>query len=255
MARVKVASEDIFYVRRGTDQPESSMVFIHGAGGTHRHWGYQLQALTGVNLYAPDLPGHGRSGGESRTSIAGYAEFLSSFLEALGLTRTTLVGHSMGGAIGQHFALNHASKVGKLILVGTGARLRVLPSFLEGLLNDFESAVEMILGYAYSHNAPQELVDLGRREWLANPPETLHGDFLACDKFDMMDSMGEIRCPTLLICGEEDRLTPPKYSQFLQEHIADAVLTIIPGAGHLVMLEQPEQVSVAIEEFLKTTTA
>lgn len=231
------------------------MVFIHGAGGTHRHWGYQLQAVPGVNLYAPDLPGHGRSGGGARTSITGYAEFLCSFLEGLGLTRTTLVGHSMGGAIAQDFALNHASEVDRLILVGTGARLRVLPSFLQGLLNDFESAVEMILGYAFSDNAPQELVDLGRQEWLANLPEVLHGDFFACDNFDVMDRLGEIRCPTLLICGEEDQLTPPKYSQFLRERMAEAMLTIIPRAGHMVMLEQPEQVSRAIEEFLKMTTA
>ena len=255
MPKMKIAGEDIYYVQRSTGGAESSMVFIHGAGGTHRHWGYQLQAVPGPNLYAPDLPGHGRSGGGARTSITGYAEFLGSFLEGLGLTRTTLVGHSMGGAIAQDFALNHASEVDRLILVGTGARLRVLPSFLQGLLNDFESAVEMILGYAYSDSAPQELVDLGRQEWLANPPEVLHGDFFACDNFDVMDRLGEIRCPILLICGEEDQLTPSKYSQFLRERVAEAMLTIIPRAGHMVMLEQPEQVSRAIDEFLKMTTA
>jgi len=161
----------------------------------------------------------------------------------------------MGGAITQDFALNYASRVDRLVLVGTGARLRVLPSILKGLLHDFESTVEMILGYAYSASAPQELVDLGRQEWLANPPTVLHGDFLACDNFDAIDRLGEIRCPTLVICGEEDHLTPAKYSQFLQERIADTMLTIIPGAGHMVMLEQPEQVSRAMEEFLKTTTA
>ncbi len=255
MPKVKIAGEDIFYVRRSPEAGESSVVFIHGAGGTHRHWGYQLQSVRGATLYALDLPGHGRSGGEARRSIDDYAGLLSNFLQALGLRRTALAGHSMGGAIAQDFALNHASEVDRLILVGTGARLRVLPSFLQGLLNDFESAVEMILGYAYSDSAPQELVDLGRQEWLANPPEVLHGDFFACDNFDVMDRLGEIRCPILLICGEEDQLTPSKYSQFLRERVAGAMLTIIPRAGHMVMLEQPEQVSRAIEEFLKMTTA
>jgi pimeloyl-ACP methyl ester carboxylesterase len=202
--------------------------------------------LTGANLYAVDLPGHGRSGGEARRSIIDYVEFLSGFLEATGLARTTLVGHSMGGAIAQRFALEHPSKVDRLILVGTGARLRVLPSILEGLLKDFESTVQMMLGYAYSENASEEL---------ANPPHVLHGDFFACDEFDIMDRLGEIRCPTLLICGGQDQLTPPKYSQFLQERIADTRLTIIPGAGHMVMLEKPEEVNHAVEEFLKTTTA
>jgi pimeloyl-ACP methyl ester carboxylesterase len=255
LPKVKVADDDIFYVQRSVEGVESAIVFIHGAGGTHRHWGYQVQTLTGASLYALDLPGHGRSGGEARRSIADYVEFLSGFLEALGLARTTLAGHSMGGAIAQGFALDHQSKVDRLILVGTGAKLRVLPSILEGLLKEFESTVEMILGYAFSDNASQELVELGRQVGLANPPEVLHGDFVACDDFDAMDRLGEIRCPTLLICGEEDQMTPPKYSQFLQEQIADARLTMILGAGHMVMLEQPERVNRAIEEFLTATAA
>lgn len=250
MPRVEVAGEDVFYVQRLAAGAEGSVVFVHGAGGTHRHWGYQLQGVDGWNLYALDLPGHGRSGGESRSSITEYAEFLSSFLGALGLTSATLVGHSMGGAIAQTLALTHSSAVDRLVLVGTGARLRVLPSFLQGLLGDFESTVEIGLGYAYSASAPQELIDLGRQEWLANPPKVLHGDFLACDRFDVMDRIGEIDCPTLVICGEEDQLTPLKYSQFLAERIPGAALAMIPGAGHMVMLEQSEQVTTAIAEFL-----
>ncbi len=252
---MKVAGEDIFYVQRRGGETESDVVFIHGAGGTHRHWGYQMQALSGANLYALDLPGHGRSGGEARTTIAGCTEFLSDFLTALGLRQTILAGHSMGGAIAQDFALSHASKVDGLILVATGARLRVLPSILEGLLSDLQSTVEMILQYAYSDNVSQQLVDVAREEWLATPPEVWHGDFLACDSFDVMGRLGEIRCPTLLICGEEDQLTPPKYSHFLQERIADSTLTMIPKAGHMVMLEQPQQVSRTIEEFLRRTTS
>jgi pimeloyl-ACP methyl ester carboxylesterase len=255
LARVKVAGEDIFYVERSTGEAEGDLVFIHGAGGTHRHWGYQLQGLSRANLYSLDLPGHGRSEGEAQTSIAGYTDLLLEFLEALELTQATLVGHSMGGAIAQNFALDHASRVDRLILVGTGARLRVLPSILEGLLNDFESTVNMMLGYAYFDDAPQELVGLARQEWLANPPAVLHGDFLACDNFDAMDRLEEIHCATLVLCGEADQLTPPRYSSLLQERIADAMLSIIPEAGHMVMLEQPGLVNRAIEEFLAKTTA
>lgn len=255
MARVKVAGEDVFYVERSTGDTKGDLVFIHGAGGTHRHWGYQLQGLSGVDLYSLDLPGHGRSEGEAQTSIAGYSEFLLEFLDVLELTRATLVGHSMGGAIIQNLALDHASRVDRLILVGTGARLRVLPSILEGLLNDFEPTVDMMLGTAFSHNAPQELMDLARLEWLANPPEVLHGDFLACDEFDVMERLEEIQCATLVLCGEADQLTPPKYSSFLHQRIAGAMLSIIPDAGHMVMLEQPGLVNHAIEVFLAETTA
>lgn len=171
------------------------------------------------------------------------------------MQRVVLVGHSMGGAIVQRFALNHTSTAEGLVLVGTGARLRVLPRILEGLLSDFDSTVDMLLGYAYAEDAPSQLVESDKREWLANPPEVIHGDFLACDNFDVMERLGEIRCPTLVLCGEDDLLTPAKYGRYLEENIPNATLNIVPGAGHMVMLEQPEQVNRAIEEFLQARGA
>jgi pimeloyl-ACP methyl ester carboxylesterase len=250
---IDVAGDDIFYVRRSAAEGQRPVVFIHGAGGTHRHWGYQMQSISGSDLYALDLPGHGHSAGDGRSSIPDYTDFLTELLAALGLDRVTIVGHSMGGAIVQYLALTSVSSVDGLILVGTGARLRVLPAFLQALLDDFECAVEMGLGYAYSASAAPELVELGREEWLANAPGVMHGDFVACDHFDVMDRLGEIQCRTLVICGEEDRLTPVKYSQFLAERIGGATLRVIPGAGHMVMLEQPDEVSKAIETFLERT--
>jgi len=252
---IEIAGESLFYARRLAKGTKSSLVLVHGAGGTHRHWGHQLRWLQGANLYALDLPGHGRSAGGGRASVDAYAASLQAFLEALGLTRAILAGHSMGGAIVQLLALEHSSMVGGLILVGTGARLRVLPSLLDGLANDFEETIEALLGYAYSASAPTDLVELGRQEWLANSPEVIRGDFLACDRFDVMDRLGKIHCPTLVLCGEEDSLTPPKYSHLLRDSIADAALTVIPDAGHMVMLEQPQRVNRAIEEFLQTTVA
>jgi pimeloyl-ACP methyl ester carboxylesterase len=76
---------------------------------------------------------------------------------------------------------------------------------------------------------------------LAVGPGVLRGDFLACDRFDVMGRLGEVRLPTLVICGEEDQLTPPKYSQFLVDHIQGARLVTIPEAGHMVMLEKPQE--------------
>ena len=72
----------------------------------------------------------------------------------------------------------------------------------------------------------------------------------ACDAFNVMDRLGEIRCPTLAICGTADRLTPPKYSTYLRDNIPGAQLVLVEGAGHMVMLEQPEAVSQAIADFI-----
>jgi len=253
MPKVTIADEEVFYVFRPSDESEDSLLFIHGAGGTHRHWGDQLQGLKGVSRYAVDLPGHGRSGGPGRSSIEAYAEVMLRLLDGLDLSRVTLVGHSMGGAIGQCLALNYPSRVERLVLVGSGARLRVLPSLLEGLLQDFPASVGMMLGWAYSEETPADLVRLGEEEWLENDPQVVHDDFAACDAFDVMERLGEIRCPTLVLCGEEDRLTPLKYAHYLRDHIPGATLTVLPQAGHMVMLEQPEAVNRAIEGLLAGT--
>ncbi len=250
MSKVTIEGHDLFYVCRPAEGSDDSLLFVHGAGGTHKHWGYQLQALGEVNRYALDLPGHGRSGGAGRRSIGEYAEVVLRLLDALGLSQVTLVGHSMGGAISQYLALHHASCVDKLVLVGSGARLRVLPSLLEGFLHDFTSTAEMMLGWAYSAKAAPGLVKLARDEWLENDPQVVHGDFSACDAFDVMGKLGEIGCPTLVVCGQDDKLTPPRYGHYLRDNIPGARLTIVPHAGHMVMMEKPEALNSAIESFL-----
>jgi len=251
--KLTIANHDLFYTRRSSAQGDPALLFIHGAGGTHRHWGHQLQGLKGANRYAVDLPGHGRSEGAGQTSIKSYAELILQFLEEVSLTQVTLVGHSMGGAISQYLALEHAPRVERLVLVGTGARLRVLPGFLEGLLSDFPATVEAMLGWAYSSETPDGVIRLGQEEWLDNDPQVVHDDFAACDEFDVMGRLSEVRCPTLVVCGEDDRLSPPKYAHFLKDNIPGAKLALVPHAGHMVMLEQPEVVNQAIEEFLSAT--
>jgi pimeloyl-ACP methyl ester carboxylesterase len=248
--KVTIDGHDLFYVHRPAEGSEHSLLFIHGAGGTHKHWGYQVQGLGWANRYALDLPGHGRSEGAGKVSIEGYAAVVLEVTDALGLGQVTLVGHSMGGAIAQYLALSLPSRVDGLVLVGSGARLRVLPSLLEGLLQDFPAAVESMLSWAYSDRAPQSLVRLGQEEWLDNDPRVVHDDFAACDAFDVMDKLCGISCPTLVLCGEDDRLTPPKYARYLADKIPNATLGLVPGAGHMAMLEQPELVNQAIEQFL-----
>jgi len=252
MPYVSVAGERIFYAQRREKQ-ERCLLFLHGAGGTHRLWAHQLQNLKGVRTCALDLPGHGRSSGQGRTSIGDYRDLVLAFLDALGLERVILVGHSMGGAIAQSFALTHPHRLEGLVLVGTGARLRVLPAILDGLRQDVAGTVKLIVSYAYAPGAPPDLVEQGRTDFLANSPDVLHGDFVACDRFDVMGRLGEIALPTLVICGSEDRLTPPKYAAYLRDHIPNAQLVLVEGAGHMVMVERPEEVTRAIRGFLDTS--
>jgi len=125
---------DMFYLKRGTSGPV--LICIHGAGGTHAHWGYQLRDLANIaQVYTIDLPGHGRSAPPGRTAIAGYGAAILGFMDVLELRRAALAGHSMGGAIALWLALAAPERVAGLGLVGAGGRMRVAPAILAGLWN------------------------------------------------------------------------------------------------------------------------
>ncbi len=248
MPTVDVREMPIFYVRRLRGQP--NLVFVHGAGGSHQIWLHQVDALGQVNVYALDLPGHGRSGSEGRKTIGEYGDLVVAFLDALEIETAVIGGHSMGGAIALDLALRYPARVAGLVLVCTGARLRVTPLILDGIREDFQGTVSLIGQFAYGPNAPPEAVRLGQEQMAHTPPDVLYHDFAACDAFDVRDRLAEIRCPTLVISATADRLTPLKYGVYLQEHIAGARLAVIEDAGHTVMLERPRQVTQAIQSFL-----
>jgi pimeloyl-ACP methyl ester carboxylesterase len=248
MPAVDIRDVPIFYVRRLGGQ--QNLVLVHGAGGSHQIWLHQVNALRQVNVYALDLPGHGRSEGEERETIGEYGDLVIAFLDALGIETAVISGHSMGGAIALDLALRYPARMTGLVLVCTGARLRVTPLILDGIREDFQGAVDLIGQFAYGPNAPPEAVRLGQEQMARTPPDVLYHDFAACDAFDIRDRLAEIRCPTLVISATADRLTPLKYGVYLQEHIAGARLAVIEDAGHTVMLEHPRQVAQVIQNFL-----
>jgi pimeloyl-ACP methyl ester carboxylesterase len=225
-------------------------VFIHGAGGTHQHWLHQVRELPQSSTYALDLPGHGRSEGEGCDTIAAYADWLVAFLDAAGLEQAVLVGHSMGGAIALDVALRYPARLAGLGLVATGARLRVAPAILDGIRQRPEAAVRLICDTAFGPEASPEMARLGRRQMGAISPDVLYGDFVACDTFDLLGRLAGIAVPTLVLCGTQDYLTPLKYSTYLRDQIPGATLHLVEGAGHMVMVEQPQRVSRALSGFL-----
>jgi pimeloyl-ACP methyl ester carboxylesterase len=137
-------------------------------------------------------------------------------------------------------------------LVGAGARLRVAPELLEQASNQttFLNAVNTLISRSFSVHAPTRLIELAGRRMAETRSSVLYGDFLACDEFDVRDRLGELRQPTLIVCGAEDQMTPVRHAQFLASGIPQAALKLIPNAGHMVMLEQPQAVATAIGEFV-----
>lgn len=232
------------------------LLLIHGAGGTHLHWPPEIRRMKAVTVYAVDLPGHGQSKGKASDSIEEYARCLRAWMDALDIKKVIPVGHSMGGAIAQTMALEMPERVAGLVLVGTGGRLRVHPQILE-LTADAErypQAVDLITQWAFSEHADQRLLDLGKARYADARPESIHADFMACDHFDMMERLAEITVPVLVVCGGEDRLTPPKYSQHLAQKIPNSSLVLVENAGHMVMLEKPAEVAAELSRFIESVS-
>ncbi|MDP3047781.1 MAG: alpha/beta hydrolase [Chloroflexota bacterium] len=246
---MSVGSCRVYCTARG--QVEGTpVVFIHGAGGNRLLWGSQLRGLSSAQrVVALDLPGHGRSDGPGMATIGSYAEVAAEVLGRLG-SAAVLVGHSMGGGVALQLALEWPGLVAGLVLLGTGGRLRVAPSLLGGLQDDFGGAVEAITGLAFATATASAIRKRGEGALLAAGPATLLGDFQACDSFDVLARLGEIHFPCLVICGAEDRLTPVKYSESLARGIPGARLQVIPSAGHMAMLEEPAAVSQSIFSFV-----
>lgn len=228
------------------------VILIHGAGGTHLHWPAEVRRLPGQRVFALDLPGHGKSEGVGCQSVVEYARAVTGLMDRLHLGPAVMVGHSMGGAIALMLALRFPKRVLGLGLVGTGARLRVAPAILENAANPatFPAAVQAAVEWSYGPAADPRLKELGAQRMLETRPGVLHGDFLACNEFDVMDRLDKIGVPALILCGTEDRLTPLKYSEYLRDHLPKARLQIVQGAGHMVMLERPAEVAAALEAFL-----
>jgi pimeloyl-ACP methyl ester carboxylesterase len=229
------------------------IIFVHGSGCSGRMWHGQRDYLnSSTEVVLVDLPGHGESPGNGCDSVEEYAEVVySGVIEGLSLGQTYVVGHSLGGAIAMSLALSHPTMVKGLILIGTGAKLRVLPDILEGIARDKEKTVRNIVELSFSNKAPAALKSVDFEETMKCGAEVIYKDFNACDHFNIMDSVGSLSVPTLILCGTEDSLTLPKYSSYLNREIKGSRLVLIDGAGHMVMREKPEEVNRAVEEFIR----
>lgn len=228
------------------------LILIHGAGGSFLSWHPFQRRLAGETVYTLDLPGHGESGGRGRQSVEAYAADVGAFIEENQIPKPVIAGHSMGSAIAITLALNAPERFSGLALLGAGAKLRVSPSILEkaGNPQTFAEAVRLVNENSFSVHAPKDLLRLSTENMLKIRPPTFLGDFLACNSFDVTTRLPSIQLPTLIVCGELDGMTPPKFSQSLSEKIPNAQLHWIEKAGHMLALEQPEPVARLLKDFL-----
>jgi pimeloyl-ACP methyl ester carboxylesterase len=253
MVRVKQKIFSLWEFKRGEIHLGENMrlIFVHGAGNTSLEYHYQTQYFTGSE--AINLPGHPE--GKPCTSVDEYAQWLHRYVNRVDHSPSVIAGHSLGGAIALMYALSYPEDVKALILVSTGARLRVRPDLLKKLEDVIDAPAEWlkkVVEPPYSRVAPDVKEKIVNGMAKVGAAVQLN-DFQCCDKFDVMDKVSQIVVPTLVISGTEDDMTPLKYSQYLVNEIAGARLVIIEGATHHCLLEKPVEANRAIEAFLNNS--
>jgi pimeloyl-ACP methyl ester carboxylesterase len=228
------------------------ILFIHGSGwNTHMWYGQRDHLASSMEVILIDLPGHGESPGNGRESVDECRDAVYELMKEYDINKPYIAGHSLGGAIVMSLSLAYPDIVRGAILVGTGAKLKVLPRILEGIIYDKEKTVTNTVELAFSPRSSPELKSRALDETMKCPAEIIYKDFQACNNFDVMGSISSLRIPTLILCGIDDALTLPKYSQYLNEAISGSKLVLVENAGHMVMMEKSIEVNRAIEQFIK----
>jgi len=237
-----------------TSAPNEQVIYIHGTGCNAKVFEGHLRAISHKHeVVAIDLPGHGRSDGDGFRSCAEHAFFVGGLIERLGWESCTVAGHSLGGGVALSVAIYFEARVRGLMLIDTGARLRVSPTVLDLARKAAEGGSDgggdSRLGYADS--TPQDVVDRLNAVNAGCDPKVIYKDWIADDCFDVTSRLAQIVAPTMAICGDQDTLTPLKYHEFLRDKMPQCELVTIPNAGHWPFVENPEAFDRAVQEFLE----
>lgn len=240
------------WVNNGNFLPDrKTLVFIHGSGGDHTNWIRQYTLLKNAfNIAVLDLPGHGRSEGPGEQDVAAYVEWVKKILDSLKIFNPVLIGHSLGAAIALSFVIRYDTAAAAVVPVAGGVKMPVNPVILEGFLRDPASVIGMAAKFSIAKQNREKFSGLIAESLSRINPEIIHGDFSACNSLDITEAVAGIRIPAMVICGAEDKMTPPSLSQFISDRIPGARLTLIEGAGHFVMMENPEAFNAALTDFV-----
>jgi pimeloyl-ACP methyl ester carboxylesterase len=230
-----------------------NLVFIHGSGADHRIWIKQYTKFKDdFNVAVIDLPGHGQSEGTGEQDVTLYVEWVKKFLESLAMEKPVLIGHSLGAAISLVFATRYGEMLSGIVPVGGGARMPVNEMILKGLKTDPEFVIALAAKFSVSKENRERMSRTVIEGLSRANPDILYGDLLACDRLDITGQISRIRIPTLILCGVDDKMTPPTLSQFLRDNIPGSQLSLVENAGHMVMLENEGAFNMLLRTFVES---
>jgi pimeloyl-ACP methyl ester carboxylesterase len=243
------------------DPAQPTIVFVHGAGMDHTVWALQTRyfAHHGRNVLAIDLPGHGRSAGPGLAGIDAVAACVLAALAAVGAERAALVGHSMGALAALAAAAKAPDRITSLALLGVAPLMPVHPDLLAEAASGAHNAVDLMVTWAVGRQA-QLGANAAPGLWLTGAAlrlleradaAVLAADLAACDAYRGAAAAGaSVRCPTLLLLGGDDRMTPPGKAVAFARAFRDGQSRVLRGCGHMMMLEDPAAVLAALKEIV-----
>ena len=252
------------------DTAKPTVVFIHGVLNDHSVWALQSRYMAnhGWNVLAVDLPGHCKSKGDAPASVEEAAAFVAALLDAAGIAKAALVGHSWGSLIALEAASRMGNRITHLVLVGTAFPMKVSSTLLDASLHDPNTALKMINVFSRSTLAapPSALgpgtwvygssLALGRRVLASNTKvNVFHRGFKACDNYANGEAaMSLVTCPVLFLLGAQDQMTQAKSAQLLIDKAKSSgknSSVVRLAVGHHQMTEAPEETLFEISNFLK----
>src|SRR6202049_3067797 len=258
---LKVNASDTFVATGGRDFDPAlpAVVFLHGTGLDHTVWALLARwyAHRGHAVLAPDLPGHGRSGGEPLTSIGAMADWTAALIKTAGARDARVVGASMGSLVALETAARHPDKVNAIALICTAAAMRVSPDLLHAAESGDHAAIDMVTIWGHSRQAgiggslAPGLWMLGGANRLLerSRPGVLYKDLAACAAYDGgLAAAAKVNVPATVMLGERDLMTPAKSGAELARALPNARVVTLVGAGHMLMSERPDEVLDALRD-------
>jgi pimeloyl-ACP methyl ester carboxylesterase len=259
VVRLRVDDIEIFAGTGGRefDPALPLAVFLHGAALDHTVWALLARwfAHRGHAVLAPDLPGHGRSGGKPLSSISAMADFCSALIESVRAENAHIIGHSMGSLVTLETAARHPQRARAIALIGTAAAMPVAPDLLNAAKAQDHAAIDMmtVWGYGFGAGIGGSLAPglwmrgSGERLLERAHPGVLYADLCACNNYgDGLASAAKVKAPATLILGERDMMTPAKAGRELSAALPNARVVTLKGAGHMLMAERPDEVLAAL---------
>lgn len=243
-----------------TDQ--RGLVLLHSLGGDSRMWTPQLEAFATMRrVVAIDLPGHGRSTAHpGEYSLNDLGADVLAIADRAGLSRFDICGISLGGLLGLWLTINATDRVQTLIASNTASRVgsrelwaaRIQAVIDQGMAEIRPGVVARFFTPDFGQRRP-EVLRQAEETFISVDPVGYIGCCAALRDGDLSPAIPAIRCPTLIMAGEEDQATPPDQAEWLHRHIPHSRLEVIPDAAHLANLEQPEIFTRLAMDFLESS--